>query len=197
MQQSVTQLWEDLDILHVFGFAVGFLVVWVCLCMRKVGSCFSVWFEWFFLLEWGMVWLFVGEELIWGNTSNRKQGSFQKQCLSGFCLLIWASRLHTLNFDGCCGTQSFQIVFLLNRTHNHWDPKPHAHITNMELENVWLSDSSWFLMAWKQFFPCCDHPSMLAFKIAFHSEMSCFLQIYWGRERKCLLIALLRCSNFN
>lgn len=41
-----------------------------------------------------MVWLFVGGEVLWGNASNRKQASFQKHCLSHFCLLVWASRLH-------------------------------------------------------------------------------------------------------
>lgn len=98
MQQNVTNLWEDLKILWVLVVFVGFLVGWGFLCVWRIGGRLFLCLVWFFggLGVWGAreLWLFVGGELLWGNTSNRKQASFQNQGLSHFCLLVWASRLH-------------------------------------------------------------------------------------------------------
>lgn len=97
MQQIVTNLWEDLKTLWVFGFFVELLVVWGFVCVWRVWGVVSLigLVFWFFQgLEAGRLCLFVGGELLWGNISNMEQASFQKQCLSHFCLLVWASRLH-------------------------------------------------------------------------------------------------------
>lgn len=97
MQQIVTNLWEDLKTLWVFGFFVELLVVWGFVCVWRVWGVVSLigLVFWFFQgLEAGRLCLFAGGELLWGNISNMEQASFQKQCLSHFCLLVWASRLH-------------------------------------------------------------------------------------------------------
>lgn len=200
MQQSVTNLWEDFKI-QVFGFFVEFLVVWVFLCVEG---------EWLFLcLVWGF-----GSFWGWGRgcgyllknyfeeipqTENRQV--FKKQSLSHFCLLVWAFRL-------CRSWIIPQFWWLL------WPPilsdcfspdrnpeslrslipcTHHKHGTGKCI----IFRHQWIPHSLKTIFPCCDPPSLLFSKTVFNSETFCFLQICRGRERKCLLIVILRCSNFN
>lgn len=66
MQQSVTNLWEGLNILQVFGFSVGFLVVWERLCVWKVGGLFLC-------LVWLLIWWWGGSVAIcWRRNALRK-----------------------------------------------------------------------------------------------------------------------------
>lgn len=144
MQQIIKNLWEDLKTLWVFGFFVELLVVWGFVCVWRVGGgCFFdlVCFFGFFggWRQEGCVYLLEEncfEEI--SQTGNRQV--FKNNVCPIFA--SWSEHPGftglglSLNFDGCCGPQSFQTVFFLIRTLNHWDPKSHAHITNRELENV-------------------------------------------------------------
>lgn len=141
MQQSVSNLWEDLNILEVFEFSAEFLVVWGSLCVWKVGSCFIVWFG-FLFVGGGDGWCgyLLEENCFEGMPLTVNRQVFKNNVCPIFA--FWSDHPGftglglPLNLDGCRVPQSFQTVFLLTGSQNHWDLKPHAHITNAELENV-------------------------------------------------------------
>lgn len=116
MKQSVTNLWEDLKILQVFEFSVGFLVVWgqvffgggdgVAICWRRI----------------------VLRKYIKQETSKFSKTISAPLLPSG--LSIQASQVldYPSTFMVVVGPSPFRL-FLQTGTQNHWDPKSHAHIT--------------------------------------------------------------------